>query len=132
MISGRRPPGLGDVACSRYLFAHPVAVFADAYGMTARHRAEFAPFAVDMVRRYHEDSRASAGLDPVFRELWEDGAKDALPRAEAWLREAAPAIAARLRQPRWPGVSRSGRAVPPRRLTASTRPSARAVTIAVR
>ena len=78
---------------------HRVAVFADAYGMTARHRAGLAPHAVDMARRYHEDSRASAELDPVFRKLWEDGAKDALPRAESWLREAAPAITARLRQP---------------------------------
>ncbi len=67
---------------------HRVAVFTDAYGMAARHRAELAPFAVNMARRYHEDSRASAELDPVFRKLWEDGAKDALPRAEAWLREA--------------------------------------------
>src|SRR5438105_4532117 len=78
---------------------HRVAVFADAYGMTARHRAELAPFAVDMARRYHEDSRASAELDPVFRKLWEDGAKDELPRAEAWLRDAAPAITARLSRP---------------------------------
>ena len=75
---------------------HRVAVFADAYGMTARHRAELAPFAVDLARRYREDSRASAELDPVFRQLWENGAKDELPRAEAWLREAAPAIMARL------------------------------------
>jgi len=78
---------------------HRVAVFADAYGMTARQRAELAPFAVDMARRYHEDSRVSAELDPVFRKLWEDGAKVYLPRAEAWLREAAPAITARLGQP---------------------------------
>jgi hypothetical protein len=78
---------------------HRVAVFADAYGMTARHRAELAPFAVDMVRRYHEDSRVSAGLDPVYRKLWEAGAKVYLPRAEAWVREAAPAITARLGQP---------------------------------
>jgi hypothetical protein len=54
--------------------------------------------AVDMVRRYHEDSRASAELDPVFRKLWEDGAKVYLPRAEVWVREAAPAITARLVQ----------------------------------
>ena len=46
---------------------HRVAVFADAYGMTARYRAELAPFAVGMAHRYHEDSRASAELDPVFR-----------------------------------------------------------------
>jgi len=77
---------------------HRVAVFADAYGMTARQRAELAPFAVNMARRYHQDSRASAELDPVFRKLWEDGAKDELPRAEAWLRKAAPAITARLGQ----------------------------------
>jgi Phosphotransferase enzyme family len=77
---------------------HRVAVFADAYGMTARQRAELAPFAIDMARRYHEDSRASAELDPVFRKLWEDGAKDELPRAEAWLRAEAPAITAALSQ----------------------------------
>jgi hypothetical protein len=74
-------------------------VFADAYGMTARHRAELAPFAVGVARRYLEDSRLSAELDPVFRKLWEDGAKDELPRAETWLRGAAPAITARLTQP---------------------------------
>jgi hypothetical protein len=77
---------------------HRVAVFADAYGMTAQQRADLAPFVVDMARRYHEDSRASAELDPVFRKLWEDGAKDELPRAEAWLRDNAPAITARLSQ----------------------------------
>jgi hypothetical protein len=78
---------------------HRVAVFADAYGMSARYRAELAPFAVGMAGRFHEDARASAELDPVFRKLWEDGARDELPRAEAWLREAAPAITARLGQP---------------------------------
>jgi hypothetical protein len=71
-------------------------VFADAYGMTARQRAGLAPLAVDVVRRYHEDSRVSAELDPVFRRLWEDGARVYLPRAEVWVREMAPAIAARL------------------------------------
>ncbi len=73
-------------------------MFADAYGITAQHRAELAPLAADMVRRYHKDSRASAELDPVFAKLWEDGAKVYLPRAEAWLREMAPAITARLVQ----------------------------------
>jgi len=80
---------------------HRVAVFADAYGLTARQRTELAPLAVDVAHRYTENSRASAELDPVFRRLWEDGAKDELPRAEAWLREAAPAIAARLARPAW-------------------------------
>jgi hypothetical protein len=54
--------------------------------------------AVDMVRRYREDSRASAELDPVFRRLWEGGDKDKLSRAEAWMREMAPALTARLTQ----------------------------------
>jgi hypothetical protein len=48
----------------------------------------------------------------VFRKLWEDGAKDELPRAEAWLREAAPAITARLSQP-GPGAI-GDRPAPPR------------------
>jgi hypothetical protein len=75
---------------------HRVAVFADAYGMTTRQRAELAPLAVDMVCRYHAESRTSAELDPVFRRLWENGDKDKLSRAEAWVREMAPAITARL------------------------------------
>jgi aminoglycoside phosphotransferase (APT) family kinase protein len=89
-----RAPALADAD-----IPHRVAVFADAYGMTARQRTELAPLAVDLARRYHEDSRASAELDPVFRKLWEDGAKDVLPRAEAWVREMASVIAARLSQP---------------------------------
>jgi hypothetical protein len=89
-----RPPALADAD-----LPHRVAVFADAYGMTARQRAELAPLAVDIARRYHEDSRASAELDPVWRKAWEDGGSDVLPRAEAWVREMATAIAARLSQP---------------------------------
>ena len=93
-----RPPVLADAD-----IPHRVAVFADAYGMTAQQRAGLVPLAADMVRRYHEDSRASAELDPVWRKAWEDGgglvgtpAKVYLPRAEAWMREMAPAITARL------------------------------------
>jgi hypothetical protein len=89
-----RAPALADAD-----IAHRVAVFADAYGMSARQRGELAPLAVDVARRYHEDSRVSAELDPVLRKHWEDGGKDVLPRAEAWVREMAPAIAARLCQP---------------------------------
>jgi hypothetical protein len=89
-----RPPALADAD-----IPHRVAVFADAYGMTARQRAELTPLAVEIARRYHEDSRVSAELDPVWRKMWEDGGKDVLPRAEAWVREMAPAIAARLSQP---------------------------------
>ena len=93
-----RPPVLADAD-----IPHRVAVFADAYGMTAQQRAGLAPLAVDIVRRYHEDSRISAKLDPVWRRAWEEcgglvgtPGKIYLPRAEAWLREMAPAITARL------------------------------------
>jgi len=75
---------------------HRIAVFADAYGMTASQRAGLTPLAVDMARCYYEDSRASAKLNPVFRKHWEKGGRDVLRRAEAWLRDMAPAIAARL------------------------------------
>jgi Phosphotransferase enzyme family len=89
-----RAPALADAD-----IPHRFAVFADAYGLTARQRVELVPLAVDMARRYHEESRASARLDPVFRKQWEDGGKDVLPHAQAWVREMAPAIAARLSQP---------------------------------
>jgi aminoglycoside phosphotransferase (APT) family kinase protein len=89
-----RAPALADAD-----IPHRVAVFADAYGMTARQRVELAPLAVDMAHRYYEGSRASAKLDPVFRRHWEDGGKDVLARAEAWLRETEPAITARLCRP---------------------------------
>jgi hypothetical protein len=93
-----RPPEWADAD-----IPHRVAVFADAYGMTAQQRAGLVPLAVDMVGRYHADSRESAELDPVWRKAWEEGsgligtpAKLYLPRAEAWVREMAPAITARL------------------------------------
>jgi aminoglycoside phosphotransferase (APT) family kinase protein len=89
-----RAPALADAD-----IPHRVAVFADAYGMTAHQRAELAPLAVDMAHRYHENSRARAELHPVLRKHWEEGGKQVLARAEAWVREMAPAIAERLSQP---------------------------------
>ncbi len=96
-----RPPALADADVP-----HRVAVFADAYGMTAQQRAGLMPLAVDMVRRYHEDSHASAELNPVWRKAWEERGglggtpgKVYLPRAEEWVREKAPAITARIVQP---------------------------------
>jgi hypothetical protein len=96
-----RPPALADAD-----IPHRVAVFAEAYGMTAQQRDGLMPLAVGMVRLYHEDSRASAELNPVWRKAWEEGgglggtpAKVYLPRAEVWMREMAPAITARLAEP---------------------------------
>ena len=100
---------LHEASAGRQRFAdadipHRAAVFADAYGMTARHRADLAPLVVDLAHRYYENARASAELDPVFRKLWEDGVRHELPRAGAWLRGAAPAITARLAQPDQAGL----------------------------
>lgn len=76
--------------------ARRTAVFADAYGMTARQREDLVPLATRMVHRFGLTARAAADVDPVFRRIWEDGVKDSLPRAGAWLARAGPAIAARL------------------------------------
>jgi aminoglycoside phosphotransferase (APT) family kinase protein len=73
-----------------------VAVFADAYEMTAQQRQDFVPLAIRVARRYYLSARSAAEADPVFRRRWEQGAKDELPRAEAWLHETAGAIAGRL------------------------------------
>lgn len=74
------------------------AVFADAYGMITQQRRLLVPLAIQVADRYHLTARAAAEADPVFRRLWEQGAKDELPRARAWLRRAGPAITARLTQ----------------------------------
>jgi transposase len=89
-----RPPALADAD-----IPHRIAVFADAYGMTARQCGELAPLLVDIPHRYYEGSRASAELNPVWRKAWE-GNKHTLARAEAWVNTMAPAITASIVQPR--------------------------------
>jgi hypothetical protein len=89
-----RPPAFAGLD-----IPHRVAVFADAYGMTRQQRQDLVPFLGRLAHRYHRTARAAAAADPVFRRLWDQGAKDELPRAEAWLRQASPAIAARLTPP---------------------------------
>jgi aminoglycoside phosphotransferase (APT) family kinase protein len=86
-------------AFARADIPHRAAVFAGAYGMTAQQRQDLVPLARQVARRYLATARASAELDPVFRGFWEQGAKDELPRAVAWLDQAAPAIAAALSVP---------------------------------
>jgi Ser/Thr protein kinase RdoA (MazF antagonist) len=83
-----RAPAFADVDVPRR-----VALFADAYGMTEQQRRLFVPTAIFVARRYHQTARAAAEADPVFRRLWEQGARDELPRAEAWLEQAGPDIA---------------------------------------
>ncbi|GAA4567929.1 phosphotransferase enzyme family protein [Planotetraspora kaengkrachanensis] len=75
---------------------HRVALFADAYGMTPTQRRVLVPAAAAMIHRFHVNMNAAAAIDPVFKRMWDEGVKDRLPRAEAWLRDQGPAIAARL------------------------------------
>jgi aminoglycoside phosphotransferase (APT) family kinase protein len=86
-----RAPAFTDLGIPRR-----AAVFADAYGMTAQQRRDLVPLAIWMAHRYHLTARAAAEADTVFRRLWDQGAKDELPRAEAWLEQVGPAIAAQL------------------------------------
>ncbi|RCG21918.1 aminoglycoside phosphotransferase family protein [Sphaerisporangium album] len=86
-----RSPAYADLDVPRR-----VALFADAYGMTGRQREVLVPAAARMIGRFHVNMRAAAEVDPVFRRFWDEGAKDRLPRAEAWIHEHGPAITARL------------------------------------
>lgn len=62
-----------------------VRAFADAYGMTIEQRAQLIPVAKQMVANFALTSRAAAEVDPVFRRWWDEGLKDRMPRAVAWL-----------------------------------------------
>jgi Ser/Thr protein kinase RdoA (MazF antagonist) len=73
-----------------------VAAFADAYGMTARQRADLVPFAVKRAHDSSASARAAAQVDPVFRRFWDEGVRDRMPRAEAWWAENATSVAAAL------------------------------------
>jgi aminoglycoside phosphotransferase (APT) family kinase protein len=73
-----------------------VALFADVYGLDDRQRADLVPLATRMIQRMHVAMRIAAGADPVFARFWEEGVKDRLPRAEAWIAAEGPAIATRL------------------------------------
>jgi Ser/Thr protein kinase RdoA (MazF antagonist) len=73
-----------------------VAVFADAYGMSAEQRRHLVPMIRRQIHRFHMTSRAAAERDPAFRRVWEDSAKDSWARTETWIEAEGPAITARL------------------------------------
>lgn len=62
-----------------------VRVFADTYGMTASQRALVVPTAMRRARNTALTMQAAASADPVFRRWWDEGVKDRIPRAQAWL-----------------------------------------------
>jgi hypothetical protein len=108
---GRDCPGLLDPADRAPALVtadipRRAAVFADAYGLDDDLRGRLVPFAAGMIRRFHRSARAAADRDPVFRRMWE-GVVDSMPRAEAWIDAAGPAIAAALARPGRPADARS-------------------------
>jgi aminoglycoside phosphotransferase (APT) family kinase protein len=75
-----------------------VAVFADAYGMTAAQRAALVPDATAMIGAFRVNMHRAAQTDQVFRRWWDEGLKDKLPRAQAWIAREGPAIAATIQR----------------------------------
>lgn len=76
--------------------AHRARVFADAYGMSREQRAQVLPVAARRTSNAHISIRAAAEVDPVFRRWWDEGVKDRMPRAEAWLKGEGAAVEAAL------------------------------------
>ena len=67
-------------------------LFADAYGMTDAQRAQVVPVAMKRASNARLTMRAAAEVDPVFRRWWDEGVKERMPRAEAWLEQEAVAV----------------------------------------
>jgi hypothetical protein len=73
-----------------------VRLFADAYGMNAEQRTTLVDVAIQRGRNASLTAKAAADADPVFRRWWDEGVKDRMPRAEAWLSDNADLIRAAL------------------------------------
>lgn len=73
--------------------SHRVSVFVDAYGLDDAARRQLVPLLTTMIHNYHLTAAESARLDPVFRQFWESGVRERMPRAEAWIAEHAAQIA---------------------------------------
>jgi hypothetical protein len=69
-----------------------VRLFADAYGMNAEQRSTLVDVAIQRGRNASLTAKAAADADPVFRRWWDEGVKDRMPRAEAWLSDNADLI----------------------------------------
>ncbi len=74
-----------------------VRIVADAYGVGPELREQLVPVAVQRARNSVLTMRAAAEEHPVFRRWWDEGLKDKLPRAAAWLATEAARIEAALR-----------------------------------
>jgi hypothetical protein len=88
-----RAPGFVDLD-----IPERVAVFVDAYGLGTGERQALVPLLQEGAHRRHLWARAAADADPLFRQFWEDGNKDRMPRAEKWIERQAPELTRRVTQ----------------------------------
>ena len=86
-----RPPALAEADIPAR-----VRLFADAYGMNAAQRSTLVDAAIQRGRNASLTAKAAADADPVFRRWWNEGVKDRMPRAEAWLSDNADLMRAAL------------------------------------
>jgi Ser/Thr protein kinase RdoA (MazF antagonist) len=82
-----RPPAFRELDVARR-----VGVFADAYGLDPARRAGLVPLLVERSRGSLAWAETAASADPVFRGFWENGWRESMPRAVAWLEREGPAI----------------------------------------
>ncbi|GAB3536180.1 phosphotransferase [Arthrobacter tecti] len=87
-----RSPALAGVDVARR-----VRLFTDAYGMNELQRSQVVEVALRRQRNSAITMKAAAQTDPVFRRWWDEGIKDRLPRAEAWLHANAASLRAVLK-----------------------------------
>lgn len=73
-----------------------VRLIADAYRMNLEQRRMLVDVAIQRGRNASLTAKAAAEADPVFKRWWDEGIKDRMPRAEAWLSENADLIRAAL------------------------------------
>ncbi len=62
-------------------------MFADAYGLDEARRARLVPLLIERARASLAWAETAAAADPVFRRFWDDGWRQAMPRAVTWLEQ---------------------------------------------
>jgi Phosphotransferase enzyme family len=82
-----RPPGFRELDAARR-----IGVFAGAYRLDSDRRAGLVPLLLERAQATLRWAETAAAADPVFRRFWENGWREALPRAVTWLQREAPAI----------------------------------------
>jgi aminoglycoside phosphotransferase (APT) family kinase protein len=82
-----RPPAFRELDAARR-----IGVFADAYGLDDARRAQLVALLIERARASLTWAETAAAADPVFQGFWENGWRENMPRAIAWLEAQGPAI----------------------------------------